>query len=120
MISGELVVTYTDGTEEICAANDLFYWPPGHNVKVDGYYTLPVKGVGYFLFGAAFAVPHTAIAGVVPSLDSLRELMLGSVEGWKRFITTAPPMGVWSMALASRLSTDWPAARRAFALAFVR
>ncbi|MGI5189406.1 transglutaminaseTgpA domain-containing protein [Promicromonospora sp. CA-289599] len=48
--------------------------------------------VGYFLFGAAFAVPHTAIAGVVPSLDSLRELMLGSVEGWKRFITTAPPM----------------------------
>lgn len=48
--------------------------------------------VGYFLFGAALAVPHTAIFGVVPSLESLRELMLGSVEGWKRFITTAPPM----------------------------
>ncbi len=34
MVSGEVVVTYTDGTTETCATNDLFYWPPGHSVRV--------------------------------------------------------------------------------------
>ena len=33
MISGELVVTYTDGKVDICKENDLFYWPPGHSVR---------------------------------------------------------------------------------------
>ena len=32
--SGEVVVTYTDGHEETCAGDDLFYWPPGHSVRV--------------------------------------------------------------------------------------
>lgn len=32
--SGRLVVTYTDGTEETCAARDLFHRPPGHSVRV--------------------------------------------------------------------------------------
>ena len=34
MISGEVVVTYTDGKAETCRENDLFYWPPGHSVRV--------------------------------------------------------------------------------------
>jgi hypothetical protein len=34
MISGELVVTYTDGKVDTCNANDVFYWPPGHSVRV--------------------------------------------------------------------------------------
>lgn len=34
MIGGELVVTYTDGTTETCKENDLFFWPPGHSVRV--------------------------------------------------------------------------------------
>jgi hypothetical protein len=34
MMTGEVVVTYTDGQTETCAANDLFYWPPGHSVRV--------------------------------------------------------------------------------------
>jgi hypothetical protein len=32
--SGQLVVSYVDGTQETCATNDLFYWPPGHSVRV--------------------------------------------------------------------------------------
>jgi hypothetical protein len=32
--SGEIVVTYTDGREERCFGDDLFYWPPGHSVRV--------------------------------------------------------------------------------------
>ena len=34
MVAGAVVVSYTDGSEESCAANDLFYWPPGHSVRV--------------------------------------------------------------------------------------
>ena len=34
MIAGELVVTYTDGTVETINGSDLFYWPPGHSVRV--------------------------------------------------------------------------------------
>jgi len=34
MISGELVVTYTGGKAETCKGSDLFYWPPGHSVRV--------------------------------------------------------------------------------------
>ena len=34
MISGDLVVTYTDGTDERCVGGDLFHWPAGHSVRV--------------------------------------------------------------------------------------
>ena len=36
VISGRLVVDYTDGTEDTCSGGDIFYWPPGHSVRVDG------------------------------------------------------------------------------------
>jgi hypothetical protein len=35
IISGRVVVTYTDGTEEPCQDTELFYWPPGHSVRVE-------------------------------------------------------------------------------------
>lgn len=35
VISGEVVVTYTDGTDETCMTGDVFYWPPGHSVRVN-------------------------------------------------------------------------------------
>ncbi|MEQ8840502.1 MAG: hypothetical protein RIB98_05945 [Acidimicrobiales bacterium] len=34
MLSGQVVVNYTDGTEETCSSQDLFYWPAGHSVRV--------------------------------------------------------------------------------------
>lgn len=34
MLSGAVVVSYTDGTVESCVGDDLFYWPPGHSVRV--------------------------------------------------------------------------------------
>ena len=34
VVSGSVVVTYTDGTAERCSTNDLFHWPPGHSVRV--------------------------------------------------------------------------------------
>lgn len=35
VITGDVVVTYSDGTIEDCTTGDLFYWPPGHSVRVD-------------------------------------------------------------------------------------
>lgn len=34
MIGGEVTVTYQDGGEEVVSGGDLFYWPPGHTVRV--------------------------------------------------------------------------------------
>jgi hypothetical protein len=35
VLSGRLTTTDADGLQETFIANDLFYWPPGHNVRVD-------------------------------------------------------------------------------------
>jgi hypothetical protein len=35
MISGSVVVAYNDGPDETCSGGDLFYWPPGHSVRVE-------------------------------------------------------------------------------------
>jgi len=53
---------------------------------------LAVAVVAYLLFGAALALPQDAIGGVLPSLTTLQDLLIGAVEGWKQFITTVPPM----------------------------
>lgn len=34
LIDGVLTVSYTDGSEEAVRGGDLFYWPPGHSVRV--------------------------------------------------------------------------------------
>lgn len=34
MVAGEVVVTYRDASEEHCTSGDLFYWQPGHSVRV--------------------------------------------------------------------------------------
>jgi hypothetical protein len=35
VLSGQITTTDVNGARETVDANDLFYWPPGHNVKVD-------------------------------------------------------------------------------------
>jgi hypothetical protein len=35
VVRGQLTTTDTQGARETVNAHDLFYWPPGHNVKVD-------------------------------------------------------------------------------------
>lgn len=34
VLQGELTVTYADGSDEVISGGDLFYWPPGHTVRV--------------------------------------------------------------------------------------
>lgn len=35
LISGAVVVTYTDGTSETVTGGDVFHWPAGHSVRVE-------------------------------------------------------------------------------------
>ncbi len=35
VLRGRITTTDADGVQETVNANDLFYWPPGHNVRVD-------------------------------------------------------------------------------------
>ncbi|MEJ2481244.1 MAG: cupin domain-containing protein [Acidihalobacter sp.] len=35
VLSGQLTTTDANGAKETVKADDLFYWPPGHNVMVD-------------------------------------------------------------------------------------
>jgi hypothetical protein len=35
VLRGQITTIDANGTCETVRANDLFYWPPGHNVKVD-------------------------------------------------------------------------------------
>lgn len=35
VLSGQITTTDANGAQETVRAHDLFYWPPGHNVKVD-------------------------------------------------------------------------------------
>lgn len=46
----------------------------------------------YFVFGGALALPHTAILGFIPSLETLKQLALGVVTSWKQLLTTVAPV----------------------------
>lgn len=35
VLCGQITTTDAQGVSETVHANDLFYWPPGHNVRVD-------------------------------------------------------------------------------------
>jgi hypothetical protein len=35
VVAGDVVVSYHDGTTEQCTTGDVFYWPPGHSVRVE-------------------------------------------------------------------------------------
>lgn len=35
VLRGQITTTDANGVQETVNANDLFYWPPGHNVKVN-------------------------------------------------------------------------------------
>jgi transglutaminase-like putative cysteine protease len=48
--------------------------------------------VAYFVLGGALALPHTALLGVIPGLQTLAALALGAVTSWKSLLTTVAPV----------------------------
>ncbi|BCW62393.1 transglutaminase domain-containing protein [Arthrobacter sp. StoSoilB22] len=55
--------------------------------------TTAVAFGAYMVFGSALAVPDSAVFGFLPSLDSLRTLLLGVVFAWKDMLTVGVPVG---------------------------
>lgn len=60
ILSGHVVVTYTGGETDTCTTGDVFYWPPGHSVRV-------VEDAEVILFS-----PHLEHAEV---MDHMRQKM---------------------------------------------
>jgi hypothetical protein len=60
VISGHAVVTYTGGETDTCTTGDVFYWPPGHTVRV-------IEDAEVILFSPR--LEHAAV------LDHMREKM---------------------------------------------
>lgn len=54
-------------------------------------YTAAAIVLAYVIFGVQLAVPSQALWHVLPSLEGLRELMLGAVFSWKGLLTAEPP-----------------------------
>ena len=55
--------------------------------------TAGAAGGTYLVLGSALAAPVEAAGGVLPTLGSLRVLVLGLVFAWKDLLTVAPPVG---------------------------
>lgn len=47
---------------------------------------------GYFVFGGVFALREQTLLGVIPSLETLRELALAIVFSWKQLLTSQAPL----------------------------
>ncbi len=56
--------------------------------------TMALAVLAYVVFGSALAAPSQALAGVVPSLESLQIIISGVVLSWKQLLTSATPVGV--------------------------
>ncbi|MFJ3957562.1 transglutaminaseTgpA domain-containing protein [Arthrobacter sp. NPDC090010] len=65
-----------------------------HRLKLGVLATAGAGVLVYFLFGNALATPTQALFGFLPSLDSLRTLLLGIVFSWKDMLTVGVPVGV--------------------------
>jgi transglutaminase domain protein len=54
-------------------------------------FTVLATLVTYLLFGGAVALPRTTVAGVIPTLETIRRLVLLSVQSWRDLLTVATP-----------------------------
>jgi hypothetical protein len=82
--------------------------------------------IAYLLAGAS-ALPRDALGGVIPSAQTLQQLLLGAVTVWRDFLTAVPPVGAFpELAVAPYLtallgavlagSAAWRAKRPAWTL----
>ncbi|MEP6480830.1 MAG: transglutaminase domain-containing protein [Rhodoglobus sp.] len=92
--------------------------------RVGAVTTVLIAVVLYFLVGTPLTVPAQATFVVLPSLQSLSSIAVGSVYGWSDIVTLATPIGApqyiavvpyvaaWLVAMVSTtLATRWLSAR---------
>lgn len=53
--------------------------------------TVAASIIGYFAFGGVFALPGTTLAGVIPTVDTVRRLALLTVDAWRDLLTVSTP-----------------------------
>ncbi|MFZ4893404.1 transglutaminase domain-containing protein [Plantibacter sp. Mn2098] len=63
-----------------------------HALRIGALLTALVTIAAFFLFGSAIAMPAAATLGLLPNLTTLGGLAVGSVFGWKDFVTLATPL----------------------------
>ncbi len=91
-----------------------------HLLRIGVIPTFLLAVVMYFLFGSAAAVPELALYGVIPTLDSLVNLAVGTVYSWADvltlrplvelpdYVTAAPYAATWAVGLVSTvLAVRW-------------
>lgn len=69
----------------------VFRWPS---------FVVALVGAGLFLLvGVPLAIPSRAIAGLLPSLDGVTQLVAGVALGWKQLVTITLPVGAYQALL---------------------
>ena len=63
-----------------------------HFLRLGAIPTFILAVLGFFLFGSAAALPELALFRVVPTIDSLTNLAVGTVFGWADILTLRPPV----------------------------
>lgn len=64
----------------------------GARLRTGSMLTIGFGIIGYIAFGGVFALRESAVAGVLPSLATLRDLVLNVVWGWKQLLTVSIPV----------------------------
>jgi len=62
-------------------------------LRLDPLVTTAAAFVAYVLVVATFALDEKATAGFLPSLETMTAALKSLVTGWKRLLTTSPPVG---------------------------
>jgi hypothetical protein len=74
-------------------------------------------GVGFFLLGGAIALPGTALAGILPTPSTVRDLGTTVIKGWAQLLTTTPPVGASGNLMVVPYLCGFAAATLGFSLA---
>ncbi|MEY2849652.1 MAG: hypothetical protein RI885_2319 [Actinomycetota bacterium] len=67
--------------------------------RLPGYVVVLATIVAYFALGVPIAVPDRAVSVVLPTLEGLRDLTLGTALGWKQLLTITLPVGSYQALL---------------------
>jgi len=71
----------------------------GAVLRLSSFAVLLVTVAAYLVLGVPLAVPSGALGGVLPTLDGLRQLVVGTALGWKQLLTISLPVGSYEALL---------------------
>jgi hypothetical protein len=86
-----LIAIVTVVGSEIAILGAVFRWPAP--------VVLLAAVAAFLLFGVPLAVPAKSIAGFLPSIDGLLDLLSGVALGWKQLLTISLPVGQYESLL---------------------